>query len=129
MEHKRQVVFIMTDTTRWDMIGCYGNKDMSTPNIDKLAEEGVRYNKAYSTQPVCGPARSAIFTGLYPHSNGGITNTVPLTSGIKTIGEYLKPNGIESAYIGKWHLDGGDYFGNGICPEGYDEDYWYDMRC
>jgi uncharacterized sulfatase len=129
MEKKRQIVFIMTDTTRWDMIGCYGYPEMSTPNIDKLASEGVRYNKAYSTQPVCGPARSAIFTGLYPHSNGGITNTVALTAGVKTIGEYLKPNGINSAYIGKWHLDGGDYFGNGICPDGYDEGYWYDMRC
>lgn len=129
MKDKRQVVFIMTDTTRWDMLGCYGNKDMKTPNLDKLAKEGVKYNKNYSTQPVCGPARSAIFTGLYPHSNGGITNTVSLTDGVKTIGEYLSPNNISCAYIGKWHLDGGDYFGNGICPKGYDKDYWYDMRC
>ncbi|MGD1822230.1 MAG: sulfatase-like hydrolase/transferase [Pleomorphochaeta sp.] len=129
MKDKRQVVFIMTDTTRWDMLGCYGNKDMKTPNLDNLAKEGVRYEKNYSTQPVCGPARSAIFTGLYPHSNGGITNTVALTDGVKTIGEYLQPNDISCAYIGKWHLDGGDYFGNGICPKGYDEDYWYDMRC
>ncbi|MCH3918349.1 MAG: sulfatase-like hydrolase/transferase [Spirochaetia bacterium] len=129
MAKKKQIVFIMTDTTRWDMIGCYGNHDLKTPNIDKLASEGIRFNKAYSTQPVCGPARSAIFTGLYPHSNGGITNTVPLTTGVKTIGEYLQPNGINTAFIGKWHLDGGDYFGNGICPKGYDPDYWYDMRC
>lgn len=129
MKPKRQVVFIMTDTTRWDMVGCYGYPDMKTPNIDRLASEGIRFDKVYSTQPVCEPARSAIFTGLYPHSNGGITNTVPLASGVKTIGEYLKPEGISSAYIGKWHLDGGDYFGNGICPEGYDPDYWYDMRC
>ena len=129
MKEKRQVVFIMTDTTRWDMLGCYGNKDMKTPNLDNLAKEGVKYNKNYSTQPVCGPARSAIFTGLYPHSNGGITNTVELRDGVKTIGEYLQPNNIACGYIGKWHLDGGDYFGNGICPKGYDEDYWYDMRC
>ncbi|NCD06798.1 MAG: DUF4976 domain-containing protein [Spirochaetia bacterium] len=129
MKDKRQVVFVMTDTTRWDMLGCYGNKDMKTPNLDQLANEGVKFNKNYTTQPVCGPARSAIFTGLYPHSNGGITNTVSLTEGVKTIGQYLKPNQINSAYIGKWHLDGGDYFGNGICPDGYDKDYWYDMRC
>jgi uncharacterized sulfatase len=129
MKPKRQVVFIMTDTTRYDMVGCYGSPDMKTPNIDRLASQGIRFDKAYSTQPVCEPARSAIFTGLYPHSNGGITNTVPLSCGVKTIGEYLKPEGISSAYIGKWHLDGGDYFGNGICPEGYDPAYWYDMRC
>ena len=69
-----------------------------------------------------------MFTGLYPHSNGGITNTVPLLQGVKTIGEYLTPMGIHSAYVGKWHLDGGDYFGNGVCPAGYDPDYWFDMR-
>ena len=129
MEPKRQIVFIMTDTTRWDMVGCYGYPDMKTPELDKLASEGVRYNKAYSCQPVCGPARSAIFTGRFPHSNGSFTNCVPLWANVKTIGEYLQPAGISTAYIGKWHLDGGDYFGNGACPAGYDKDYWYDMRC
>lgn len=129
MGAKHQVVFIMTDTTRYDMVGCYGFPAMKTPNIDRLAEEGVRFEKAYSCQPVCGPARSAIFTGLYPHGNGSFTNTVPLWAGVKTVGEYLQPEGIHSAFIGKWHLDGGDYFGNGICPEGYDPTYWYDMRC
>ncbi|QQO07895.1 sulfatase-like hydrolase/transferase [Breznakiella homolactica] len=128
MEKKRQVVFIMTDTTRWDMVGCYGYPDMKTPCIDALAREGVRYDKAYTCQPVCGPARSAIFTGLFPHSNGSFTNTVPLLNGVKTAGEYLTPENVHCAYIGKWHLDGGDYFGSGICPPGYDDAYWYDMR-
>ena len=129
MDKKRQVVFIMTDTTRYDMVGCYGFPAMRTPNIDALAAEGVRYAKAYSCQPVCGPARGAIFTGLYPHSNGSFTNCVPLWAGVKTVGERLSDRGVHSVYIGKWHLDGGDYFGNGICPEGYDPKYWYDMRC
>ncbi len=129
MSKKKQVVFIMTDTTRHDMVGCYGYPDMKTPNIDRLAEEGVLYERAYSCQPVCGPARSAIFTGLYPHSNGSFTNTVPLYDGVKTIGEYLEEENIHTAFIGKWHLDGGDYFGNGICPKGYDPKYWFDMRC
>lgn len=127
-DKKRQIVFLMTDTTRFDMLGCYGNPAMKTPNLDKLAEEGVRFEKAYSTQPVCGPARSCIFTGLYPHGTGSFTNTVPLWQGVKTIGEYLEPEGIHTGYIGKWHLDGGDYFGNGVCAPGYDPDYWYDMR-
>ena len=68
MSKKRQVVFIMTDTQRIDMLGCYGNEHMVTPNLDRLAQEGIRYDKAYTTQPVCQPARSAIFTGSYPHS-------------------------------------------------------------
>lgn len=129
MQKKKQVVFIMTDTTRHDMVGAYGYPDMKTPNIDALAQDGVLYEKAYSCQPVCGPARSAIFTGLWPHSNGMITNTVALQQGVKTVGEYFEGSGVRSAYIGKWHLDGGDYFGNGVCPKGYEKDYWYDMRC
>ena len=126
---KRQVVFIMTDTTRADMLGCYGNKDMITPNLDALAKDGVRFDRAYTCQPVCGPARSAIFTGLYPHSNGSITNSYPLGANVKTLGQRLSDNGIHSAYIGKWHLDGGDYFGLGVCPDGWDPDYWYDIKC
>ena len=46
----------MTDTTRKDMVGCYGNKKMFTPNLDALAQEGIRYENAYTCQPVCGPA-------------------------------------------------------------------------
>ena len=70
---KKQVILIMTDTTRKDMLGCYGNPRMITPNLDRFASEGIRYNNAYSCQPVCGPARSAIFTGTFPHSNGMVT--------------------------------------------------------
>ena len=126
---KKQVVFIMTDSTRFDMVGCYGNPDVHTPNLDQLAQEGVRFERAYSCQPVCGPARSAIFTGLYPHSNGSFTNSVALGDNVKTIGQRLRDYDIHTAYIGKWHLDGGDYFGLGRCPDGWDSDYWYDMKC
>jgi uncharacterized sulfatase len=129
MSQHRRIVVIMTDTQRRDMIGCYGNKDMKTPNIDKLASEGIRFEKAYTCQPVCGPARSALFTGLYPHSNGCWGNSMPLGDNVKTIGQRMKDYGFHTAYIGKWHLDGGDYFGIGRCPEGWDEKYWYDMRC
>ena len=58
---KKQIILLMTDTTRKDMVGCYGNKKMITPNLDALAQEGIRYENAYTCQPVCGPARSAIF--------------------------------------------------------------------
>lgn len=56
---RKQVIFLMTDTTRKDMVGCYGYPKMKTPNLDRLAEEGIRYENAYTCQPVCGPARSA----------------------------------------------------------------------
>jgi uncharacterized sulfatase len=125
---KKQVVFLMTDTTRKDMLGCYGNRRMITPNLDKLAAEGIRFENAYTCQPVCGPARSALFTGLFPHSNGMVTNSVAMGDNVKTIGQRLTDQGVKCGYIGKWHLDGGDYFGNGRCPEGWDKKYWYDMR-
>ena len=126
---KKQLIWIMTDTTRYDMVGCYGNPAMHTPNIDALAADGVRFQNAYTAQPVCGPARSLLFTGLYPHENGVWGNGLPLGADVKTIGQRLAEAGKRCAYIGKWHLDGGDYFGNGICPPGWDEAYWYDMKC
>ena len=107
MAEKRQVVFLMTDTQRKDMLGCYGNPDMKTPNLDRLAAEGVRFEKAYTCQPVCGPARSAIFTGTYPHSNGMWGNSMPLgdnvykhciVDGMKYL-TYAKETGIDVANI------------------------------
>ena len=126
---KRQFVWIMTDTTRFDMLGCYGNPDMYTPNLDALAKEGLRFDRVYTTQPVCGPARSALFSGQFPHSNGSWGNSMPYGADIQHIGRRLTDQGIPCAYIGKWHLDAGDYFGNGICPDGWDPEYWYDMKC
>lgn len=124
----RQIVFIMTDTTRKDMLGCYGDERMQTPVLDALARDGIRYERAYCAQPVCGPARSALFTGTAPHTNGVVTNSVPLGMNVKTLGQRLSDNGILAAYTGKWHLDGGDYFGLGICPEGWHEETWYEMH-
>lgn len=125
---KKQVIVIMTDTQRIDMLGCYGNPDCKTPNLDRLANEGIRFDSAYTTQPVCQPARSAIFTGSYPHSCAGWSNCMGLSDNVQNIGRRLSDNGIHSAYIGKWHLDGGDYFGLGRAADGFDPEYWYDMR-
>mgnify|MGYP000183475431 CR=1 FL=1 len=125
---KKQFVLIMTDTQRLDMVSCYQDVGIKTPNIDALAAEGVKFNKAYTVQPVCGPARSAIFTGQYPCINGSYTNCVAPGLNVRTIGQRLADKGVYTGYIGKWHLDGGDYFGLGTAPEGWDPDVWYDMR-
>ena len=124
----RQVVFIMTDTQRTDMLGCYGNADMVTPGIDALAARGLLFERAYTCQPVCGPARSALFTGQFPHSNGAWGNSMPLGANVRTIGQRLTDQGILAGYIGKYHLDGGDYFGLGEASPGWDPETWYDMR-
>ncbi|HAH88400.1 MAG TPA: sulfatase, partial [Armatimonadetes bacterium] len=124
MNRADRIIIIMTDTQRTDMLGCYGNSDMKTPCIDSLAEEGVRFGQAYTCQPVCGPARSAIFSGVYPHSNGSWANSMPLADNVKTMGQRFRDSGYHTAYTGKWHLDGGDYFGDGRCPDGWDPEYW-----
>ena len=119
----------MTDTQGANVVGCYGRPEMRTPHIDRLASEGMRFDRAYAASPVCGPARSALFTGTYPHSNGSWGNNMPIGLNIKTIGQRLRDHGVHTGYIGKWHLDGTDYFGSGRCPDGWDPAYWFDMRC
>ncbi|MCL2639382.1 MAG: sulfatase-like hydrolase/transferase [Phycisphaerales bacterium] len=125
-----QVVLLMTDTTRWDMLNCYAKTGLQTPHLDRLAAGGVRFDRAYTCQPVCGPARAGLFTGQWPHTNGGWANNLPLANITRHIGQRIKdanPN-IHTAYMGKWHLDSSDYFGTGECPDDWDPEYWYDMR-
>lgn len=127
MPKNKQIILFMSDTTRKDMLGIY-NSDMKTPNIDSLAKDGISFTNAYSCQPVCGPARSAIFTGQYPHTNGVVANSLAFSENIKTVGQRLRDAGVHAAYMGKYHLDGGDYFGYGECPDGWDPEYWFDQR-
>jgi uncharacterized sulfatase len=125
----RQAILILTDTQRLDMLGCYGGQEVHTPNLDRLAREGLKFDRAYCVAPICGPARSALFTGQYPHANGSWSNSQPLAQTVLTLGQRLQRVGIEAGYIGKWHLDGHDYFGGGAPADGWDAKTWYDMRC
>jgi len=122
-------VFIMTDTQGANIIGSYGHPEMETPCIDRLARTGIRFTRAYTTCPLCTPARAGIFTGIYPHTAGAWTNNLPLGDNIKTMGHRFRDAGYRTVYVGKWHLDGHDYFGTGICPDGWEEAFWYDGRC
>ncbi len=124
----KQFVMIMTDSQRLDLVSCYEDAGVKTPCIDALAAEGVLFSKAYTVQPVCGPARAALFTGQYPCVNGAFANCNAPALNVRSIGERLTDKGIHTGYIGKWHLDGGDYFGLGVCPPGWEAAYWYDMR-
>ncbi|QCT19118.1 DUF4976 domain-containing protein [Jejubacter calystegiae] len=119
-------LFIMTDTQATNMVGCYSGKPLNTDHIDALAEEGIRFNSAYTCTPVCTPARAGLFTGIYANQSGPWTNNVAPGKNISTMGRYFKDAGYQTCYIGKWHLDGHDYFGTGICPPEWDADYWYD---
>lgn len=119
-------LFIMTDTQATNMVGCYSGKPLNTNHIDLLAAEGIRFNSAYTCSPVCTPARAGLFTGIYANQSGPWTNNVAPGKNISTMGRYFKDAGYRTCYIGKWHLDGHDYFGTGACPPEWDADYWYD---
>lgn len=125
----RQSILFLIDTQGANCVGCYAdNPALGTPQLDRLAAAGLRFERAYCASPVCGPARSAIFTGLYPHSNGVLGNDMAPHLDVPTLGQRLQAAGVATGYIGKWHLDGTDYFGDGRCPAGWDPRYWFDGR-
>lgn len=103
------IIFYFTDQQRWDTCGCFGQPLDITPNLDRLASEGVKFDNAFSPQPVCGPCRALFQTGRYPTETGCFRNNIMLPSNVKTLGAYIEEAGYETAYIGKWHLasDGG----------------------
>lgn len=98
------IIFYFTDQQRADTCGCFGQPLPITPNLDRLAEEGVKFNHAYSPQPVCGPCRALFQTGKYATDTGCFRNNIMLPKGIKTLANYIEEAGYETAYIGKWHL-------------------------
>ncbi|UCC69482.1 MAG: sulfatase-like hydrolase/transferase [Armatimonadota bacterium] len=98
------IVFILSDQQRWDTLGCYGQQMEITPNLDRLAREGVQFEHAFTCQPVCGPARSCLQTGRYATETGCFQNDIALPEGERTIAHWLSQAGYEVGYIGKWHL-------------------------
>jgi arylsulfatase A-like enzyme len=105
MSTVRNVLFIMCDQLRADYLSCYGHPTLATPNIDQLAEHGVRFERAYVQAPVCGPSRMSFYTGRYVASHGATWNFVPLPLGERTLGEYMRPHGVRVAVIGKTHFE------------------------
>jgi uncharacterized sulfatase len=98
------IVFIFADQQRWDTLGCYGQPLDVTPNLDRLAREGVRFEHAFTPQPVCGPARSCLQTGKYATETGCFQNGIALPETERTIAHSLSEAGYEVGYLGKWHL-------------------------
>ncbi len=105
---KPNILFYFSDQQRWDTIGCYGQPLPITPNLDKLAEEGVVFEEAYTPQPVCGPCRAIFQTGQYPTQMGCFKNGISLPDDVKVVADYMYEAGYDCAYIGKWHLASDD---------------------
>lgn len=104
MRKARNILFIMFDQLRWDYLSCYGHPHLHTPNIDRLAARGVRFNRAYIQSPLCGPSRMSTYTGRYVHSHGATWNNVPLKVGERTMGDYLRDAGMGCWLVGKTHM-------------------------
>ena len=104
MSQRKNILFIMCDQLRYDYLSCAGHKTLHTPNIDSLAERGVRFSNAYVQSPICGPSRMSTYTGRYPSNHGATANFVPLRVGELNIGDHLKPLGIRPVLVGKTHM-------------------------
>jgi arylsulfatase A-like enzyme len=107
-KQKPNIIFIMADDLGYGDLGCYGQKKMSTPNLDKLASEGIRFTQAYAGGPVCTPSRCVLMTGLH-NGHGAARDNVPhystyLRENDITIAEVLKKSGYRCGGVGKWSL-------------------------
>lgn len=110
------IVFIFTDDHCEQALSAYDSRRITTPNMDRIANEGMRFTRCYVTNAICGPSRAVIQTGKYSHVNGFIRNGNTFDGSQQTFPKLLKAGGFQTAVIGKWHL--------ASTPQGYD---YYDV--
>lgn len=98
------VIVLLTDQQRWDTSGLHGNPLELTPNFDRMAQRGTHVYNSFTNQPLCGPSRACLQTGLYATITGCYRNGIPLPSDAKTLAHHFQAAGYITGYIGKWHL-------------------------
>ena len=104
MAQRPNILFIFSDQQRWDTVGCCGAPFSITPELDRMAGEGVVFDHAFTCQPVCGPARACLQTGLYATQTGCYRNHIAMRQDADTLAKRLGAAGYDTAYVGKWHL-------------------------
>lgn len=124
------LLLFMADDMTYTDLGCYGNPDVKTPHIDRLADQGVRFTQCYSAAPTCSPLRQSLFTGIYPVRNGAHPNHSRVYDGVKSLPHYLRPLGYRVGIVGKRHeapaaafpfeMLGGNHGDGGKTPDGAD---------
>ncbi len=102
------VLWIFSDQHRADTLSCYGDPNIDTPNLDRLADEGARGNNVYSNTPLCSPFRANLYTGQYITTHGVTSLFKPLLPRQPVLPQVLRENGYHTSHMGKWHLGGGD---------------------
>lgn len=102
-EEQYNVIFILTDDQRYDELG-FMNPVIDTPNMDRIAAEGVHFENAFVTTALCSPSRASILTGQYMHNHGVVDNNKPPREGTIFFPQYLQKAGYSTAFIGKWHM-------------------------
>lgn len=107
---KPNVVLVMVDDLRWDELSCAGHPVVRTPNIDRLATEGMMFRNAFVSTPLCSPSRASTLTGLYAHDHGITDNTdrSPASHRLVTFPRRLHDAGYRTAFVGKWHMGNDD---------------------
>jgi arylsulfatase A-like enzyme len=104
MPDRPNVLLICTDQQRWDTLGANGAEDVRTPNLDRLAENGVNFSRSFVNAPVCMPSRASYLTGRYPSELRIFGNGVRVPEDVTTIPEYIDRYGYSTANIGKLHF-------------------------
>ena len=114
-EQQYNIVYIMTDDHTSQMMSCYDNRYVETPNLDRIAADGVKFTNSFVANSLSGPSRACMFTGKHSHANGFYDNTTCIFDGSQqTMPKLLQKAGYQTAIIGKWHLES--------LPTGFD--YW-----
>ncbi len=127
MKSPPNILWICTDQQRFDMLGCYGNPHVKTPNIDRLAAEGVRFEHAFCQSPVCTPSRSSFLTGRYPRTTRCRQNGQSIPADEKLVTKVLADAGYACGLSGKLHISACDYRMYASEPridDGYRDFHW-----
>jgi arylsulfatase A-like enzyme len=98
------ILFIMADDHGYQAMSCYGSRVNQTPNLDRIATAGMRFDRCFVTNSICGPSRAVILTGKYSHLNGFVNNGNTFNGQQQTVAKLLRETGYQTAMVGKWHL-------------------------
>ena len=115
--NRPNIIFIMTDDHASHAMSCYGSRINQTPHLDRIANEGMRFDNCFCTNSICTPSRATILTGTHNHINGVTTLKTPMDNSLQTFPKILQQNGYQTGMFGKWHLGTGPEH----CPTGFDD--------